>query len=89
MAADLTNKSAGSQPAAEAYLMINPEDWNGRLAIPARLASVILPEMIHMQEEYKDGAHVQTITGKQIEIKLIDAANMAAIRMAARLEGKT
>lgn len=89
MAADPTKKGAGSQPAAEAYIMINPEGYNGRLAIPARLASCLLPEMIHMQEEYKDGATVYSITGKQIELRLIDAANMAAIRMAARLEGKT
>lgn len=87
MAAD-TTKKAGSQP-AEAYIVMEAGGYSGRLAIPARLASVILPELIHMETDYKDGKDCYKLTGSQLSIVLLDAPTMAAAQLAKRLEGQT
>jgi hypothetical protein len=77
-----------AQPQAEAYITIDSGGYGSLIAIPARLASVILPELRHMTTDYVDGHYVYKVTGKESEIKLIQPETMAAAILAGRLEAK-
>lgn len=76
------------QPQAEAYITIDSGGYGDVVAITARLASLILPELRHLTKDYRDGRYVYKMTGKESEIKLIQPETMAAAILAGRLEAK-
>lgn len=72
---------------AEAYVVI-PGAYNRPIAIPARLASTILPELLHLEERYVDGAYQYSVLSDEVGFKLFDADKMTAIKVASRIDQK-
>lgn len=75
------------QPLAEAYITMYPGGYEHLLAIPARLASLILPELRHLEREYAEGKNLLKASEREIEIKLVSAEQMQAAILAGRLDG--
>lgn len=85
MATDTTpNKPA--QPAAEAHIIFLNYT---HLAIPASLASAILPHIRMVKREYQDGGYYVYTLDKEVPgLELIPADKWAAIQVASCLAGK-
>jgi len=83
----MTPNKTPTNKQAEAFIAIDAGGYGDLLAIPARLASELLPYMIHIHREYVDSAYALSVTGKDLEIRLIQPETMAAAYVAGRLKG--
>ncbi len=84
----MTPNKTPTNKQAEAFITIDAGCYGDLIAIPARLASELLPYMIHIHREYVDSAYALIVTGKDLEIRLIQPETMAAAILAGRLEAK-
>jgi len=80
--------TAQKVPVDEAYILIAPPQYDAYVAIPARLASLVLPELVTINKRYEGGVYVRTISSEDPTLTLINAENMRAIRVATQLEGR-
>lgn len=83
----MTPNKTPTNKQAEAFITLAAGGYGDLIALPARLASEVLPYIVHLKREYAGNAYVLSVTGKEIEIKVIQPEAMAAAYVAGRLKG--
>lgn len=73
----------------EQHLMIDPA-WNSYVAIPASLASQLLPHLIAIRREYKDGQYVLSFASlDDCTVRIVSPEMMEAAAITTKLMQET